>query len=130
MIQGMRTRLVALTLVAAGLVALAPVVLIYLRPGPPVEPPALDFRTSFPTTTRRIEIKPGDSLVAALTREGLDARAAGEVAERLARKGAELRKLRPRDALVVTWNFRQEPIVVRYAPSSWVSSTVCAISSS
>src|SRR5438094_6377777 len=41
MIQGMRTRLVALTLVAAGLVALAPVVLIYLRPGPPVEPPAL-----------------------------------------------------------------------------------------
>jgi len=120
MIQGMRTRLVALTLVAAGLVALAPVVLIYLRPGPPVEPPALDFRTSFPTTTRRIEIKPGDSLVAALTREGLDARAAGDVAERLARKGAELRKLRPRDELAVTWNFRHEPSVVRYAPSSWV----------
>ncbi|PYM34561.1 MAG: M23 family peptidase [Candidatus Rokuibacteriota bacterium] len=116
----MRTRLVALTLVAVGLVALATVVLIYLRPGPPVEPPALDFRTSFPTTTRRIEIKPGDSLVAALTREGLDARAAGEVAERLARKGAELRKLRPRDELAVTWNFRHEPIVVRYAPSSWV----------
>ena len=120
MIQGMRTRLVALTLVAAGLVALAPVVLIYLRPGPPVEPPALDFRTSFPTTTRRLEIKPGDSLVAALTREGLDARAAGDVAERLARKGAELRKLRPRDELAVTWNFRHEPSVVRYAPSSWV----------
>ena len=120
MIQGMRTRLVALTLVAVGLVALAPVVLIYLRPGPPVEPPALDFRTSFPTTTRRIEIKPGDSLVAALTREGLDARAAGDVAERLARKGAELRKLRPRDELAVTWNFRHEPSVVRYAPSSWV----------
>ena len=120
MIQGMRTRLVALTLVAAGLVALAPVVLIYLRPGPPVEPPALDFRTSFPTTTRRLEIKPGDSLVAALTREGLDARAAGDVAERLARKGAQLRKLRPRDELAVTWNFRHEPIVVRYAPSSWV----------
>jgi len=120
MIEGMRTRLVALTLVAVGLVALATVVLIYLRPGPPVEPPALDFRTSFPTTTRRIEIKPGDSLVAALTREGLDARAAGEVAERLARKGAELRKLRPRDELAVTWNFRHEPIVVRYAPSSWV----------
>src|SRR6266550_2452075 len=95
MIEGMRTRLVALTLVAVGLVALATVVLIYLRPGPPVAPPALDFRTSFPTTTRRIEIKPGDSLVAALTREG-------------------------RDALAVTWNFRHEPIVVRYAPSSWV----------
>jgi len=120
MIEGMRTRLVALTLVAVGLVALATVVLIYLRPGPPVEPPALDFRTSFPTTTRRIEIKPGDSLVAALTREGLDARAAGDVAERLARKGAELRKLRPRDELAVTWNFRHEPSVVRYAPSSWV----------
>ena len=120
MIDGMRTRLVALTLVAVGLVALATVGRIYLRPGPPVEPPALDFRTSFPTTTRRIEIKPGDSLVAALTREGLDARAAGDVAERLARKGAELRKLRPRDELAVTWNFRHEPSVVRYAPSSWV----------
>jgi murein DD-endopeptidase MepM/ murein hydrolase activator NlpD len=122
MLHGMGTRpVLALTLVAVGLVALGTLGRVYLWPDPPVEPLALDFRTSFPTTTRSIEIKPGDSLVAALTREGLEARAAGEVAAGLARKGAELRRLRPRDELAITRNFRHEPIVVRYAPSSWVS---------
>jgi murein DD-endopeptidase MepM/ murein hydrolase activator NlpD len=64
--------------------------------------------------------------VSALAREGLAARAAGELAERLTRKGAQLKKLRPVDELAITWNFRQEPILVRYAPSSWVSFTAAA----
>lgn len=122
MLHAMLTRpVLALTLVAVGLVALATGVPVYLWPGPPVEPPALDFRTSFPMTTRSIEIRPGDNLVAALTREGLDARTAGEIAAGLARKGAELRRLRPRHELAIIRNFRDEPIVVRYAPSAWVS---------
>jgi murein DD-endopeptidase MepM/ murein hydrolase activator NlpD len=126
-LEVMRMRLVvALALVAVSLTSLAAVTRVYLWPGAPVEPPAPEFRTSFPSTTRSVRIRPGDSLVSALAREGLAARAAGELAERLTRKGAQLKKLRPVDELAITWNFRQEPILVRYAPSSWVSFTAAA----
>src|SRR2546425_9599501 len=51
---------------------------------------------------------------------GLRARMAAELATLFAKNGAELRKLRPGSRLEVTWNFRREPIEVRYAPSPWV----------
>lgn len=131
----MRTRfVVALTLAVASLVTLATLMVVASRPGAPgptppaasPEPPATELRTAFPTTTRSVAIRPGDNLVAALAREGLDARRAGELAGLLARKGAELRKLRPRDALTLTRNFRDEPIEVRYAPGPWVRFTAVA----
>lgn len=123
-----RSSVVAVALSLASLGSLALTTRLYLWPGAPapwllsapVPPPAIAPRPAFPTTTHRVNVKPGDSLVSALARAGLDPRTAGEVTARLGSKGAELRKLRPRAALEVTWNFRREPIEVRYAPSPWV----------
>ena len=125
--MGMRV-VAAATLLVASVTGLTVATGLYLWPGAPapwllsapVPPPAIAPRPAFPTTTHRVDVKPGDSLVSALARAGVDARTAGEIAARLGSKGAELRKLRPRAALEVTWNFRREPIDVRYAPSPWV----------
>src|SRR2546425_9822393 len=65
-------------------------------------------------------IRPGDNFAGALMSAGLRARMAAELATLFAKNGAELRKLRPGSRLEVTWNFRREPIEVRYAPSPWV----------
>ena len=125
----MRIRPVAAaTLVLLSLTGLTAATRLYLWPGAPAPlflavpapPPATEPRPAFPTTTRGVDVRPGDSLVSALARGGVDARAAGEITALLSRKGAELRKLRPRAALEVTWNVRREPIEVRYAPSPWV----------
>ena len=125
----MRIRPVAAaTLVLLSLTGLTAATRLYLWPGAPAPlflavpapPPATEPRPAFPTTTRGVDVRPGDSLVSALARGGVDARAAGEITALLSRKGAELRKLRPRAALEVTWNVRREPIEVRYAPSAWV----------
>ncbi|MBI2160750.1 MAG: M23 family metallopeptidase [Candidatus Rokubacteria bacterium] len=118
----------AATLLVASVTGLAVATGLYLWPGAPapwllsapVPPPATEPRPAFPTTTRRVEVKPGDTLVSALARAGLDPRTAGEVTARLVHKGAEPRKFRPGAALDLTWNFRREPIEVRYAPSPWV----------
>jgi murein DD-endopeptidase MepM/ murein hydrolase activator NlpD len=120
--------LLAIALLAASLTALGVVTRLALRPGAaaallflpaPVAPAAVGPRPAFPTTSRRVEVKPGDSLVSALAREGVDPRVAADLAALLGRKGADLRKLR-HDTLEVTWNFRREPIEIRYAPSPWV----------
>jgi len=128
-----RRSVLALALVVVSVASLATVTRLYLladASGPRLvaapAPPLSTFRTAFPTTTRTVPIKRGDNLVAALAREGLGARAAADVAGRLARQGAQLRKLRSRDGLEVTRNFRGEPIEVRYAPSPWLAFTVVA----
>jgi murein DD-endopeptidase MepM/ murein hydrolase activator NlpD len=116
---------VAAALLAASLTSLGASTRLYLwpdAPGPlwlPV-PPAIEPAQAFPVTTRSIEIKPGDTFVRALTRGHVGAQAAAELATLFARNGAELRKLRPRDVLEISWNVRFEPIEVRYAPSPWV----------
>ena len=123
-----RRSLVAAALSLASLGSLALTTDLYLRPGAPapwllaapVPPPAIEPRPAFPTRIRGVDVRPGDNLVSALARAGVDARTAWEITARLGQKGAELRKLRPGAALEVTWNFRREPIEVRYAPSPWI----------
>lgn len=123
-----RSSVVAVALSLASLGSLALTTRLYLWPGAPAPwllaapepPPATEPRPAFPTTTRGVDVKPGDSLVSALARAGVDSRTAGEITARLGRQGAELRKLRPGAALEVIWNFRREPIEVRYAPSPWI----------
>ena len=123
-----RRSVVAVALSLASLGSLALTTHLYLRPGAPapwllaapVPPPAIEPRPAFPTRIRGVEVKPGDNLVSALARAGVDTRTAGEITARLGQKGAELRKLRPGAALEVTWNFRRVPIEVRYAPSPWI----------
>src|SRR5204863_7220352 len=43
-----------------------------------------------------------------------------EVAEALRASGADLRRLRPRDTLEVTWTLDGEPAAVRWEPSPWL----------
>lgn len=73
------------------------------------------------TRTRAIALRPGDTFVHALGRDGFDRRAAHEVARALAGAGAELRKLRPRHRLAITRDARGEVLAVTYAPSPWLA---------
>ncbi len=125
----MRIRLVAAaTLLLASAAGLTVATRLYLWPGAPaplllpapVAPPAIEPRAAFPTTTRAVAVKRGDTLVGALVRAGMGPRTAGEIAALLGRTGAELRKVRPGTPLEITWNFRREPIEVRYTPNAWV----------
>src|SRR5256886_8533787 len=86
----------------------------------PAAPPATEPNLAYPVTTRSVEVRPGDTLVQALGRAGVGARAAAELSTLSTRNGVELKKLRPGNALEVSWTHRGEPIEVRYAPSAWV----------
>jgi len=119
---------VAAALLAASLSSLAAAARLYLWPGAPAPlllpapaaPPATEPNLAYPVTTRSVEVRPGDTLVQALGRAGVGARAAAELSTLFTRNGVELKKLRPGDALEVSWTHRGEPIEVRYAPSAWV----------
>src|SRR5438552_6139073 len=119
---------VAAALLAASLSSLAAAARLYLWPGAPAPlllpapaaPPATEPNLAYPVTTRSVEVRPGDTLVQALGRAGVGARAAAELSTLFTRNGVELKKLRPGNALEVSWTHRGEPIEVRYAPSAWV----------
>jgi len=78
-------------------------------------------RPAFPTETREIAVKPGDTLPRVMARGGLEPRVANDLATQFGRNGAELRRLRPGATVEVVWNFRKEPIEVRYEASPWLS---------
>ena len=116
---------VAAALLAASLGSLGASARLYLWPDAPgpwflSAPPPLEILPTARAATRTIEIRPGHNFVGALMSAGVRARMAAELAALFAKNGAELKKLRPGNALDVTWNFRREPIEVRYAPSPWV----------
>src|SRR5437762_3532292 len=116
---------VAAALLAASLGSLGASARLYLWPDAPgpwfvPAPPPLEILPTARAATRTIEIRPGHNFVGALMSAGVRARMAAELAALFAKNGAELKKLRPGNALDVTWNFRREPIEVRYAPSPWV----------
>ena len=119
---------VAAALLAASLGSLATAARLYLWPDAPglllLAAPAMPGRAesypAYPVTTQSVEIRPGDNLVSALGRAGLGARPAAVLATLLARNGAELKKVRPDDTLEVAWDYRREPLEVRYAPSPWL----------
>src|SRR3989442_2126055 len=126
MVGPMRKRsVVAAALLGASLSSLAAAARLYLWPGAqgplllpaPAAPPAPNL--AYPVTTRSVEVRPGDTLVQALGRAGVGARAAAELSTLFTRNGVELKKLRPGNALEVSWTHRGEPIEVRYAPSAW-----------
>src|SRR5256712_5888348 len=107
-----RTPLAARARLSLGPDARGPVLL------PP--PPPLAIPPTAPAAPGRVGSGPGDNFAGAPRGAGFGARMAAELATLLAKTGAELRKLRPGSRLEVTWNFRREPIEVRYAPSPWV----------
>jgi murein DD-endopeptidase MepM/ murein hydrolase activator NlpD len=128
--KSMQRRMVAaMTLLAASLTGLAVSTHLYVWPGtapaprwipaPPLT--AMVPRPAFPTETREIAVKPGDTLPRVMARGGLDPRMANDLATQFGRTGAELRKLRPGATVEIVWNFRKEPIQVRYEASPWLS---------
>jgi murein DD-endopeptidase MepM/ murein hydrolase activator NlpD len=78
------------------------------------EGPASTVKTSTVTLRR------GDTLLAALGRGGVDRRASNDIAAALRANGADLRRLKPRDELAITWTLEGEPIAVRWEPSPWL----------
>ena len=83
----------------------------------PSTPVALDAPS---VRTSTITLRPGDTLLTALARLGFGRRASNEVADALRASGANLRRLRARDALEVTWTLDGEPVAVRWEPSPWL----------
>lgn len=68
----------------------------------------------------RVELRRGDTLVAALMRQGLERRTAHEIATALSREGADLRRMRRGHPLEVAWDAGGQPAAVRYRPSPWL----------
>lgn len=132
----MQTRSVmARGLLAASLTGLAVSTYLYVWPGtaraprwlPAPVPEAIVPRPAFPTTTRGVEVRRGDTLARTLARGGIEARAANQLAAQFGKNGADLRKLRPGAAVEIISNFRNEPIVIRYEASPWLSFAARAV---
>jgi murein DD-endopeptidase MepM/ murein hydrolase activator NlpD len=103
---------------------------ISTAPAPQGEEPASESRESpahvagdaspadAPRTTT-VALRRGENLVAALARHGIDSGVGHVVATALRGRGANLRKLKPRDTIAVTWE-RRDPVRIAYAASPWV----------
>ena len=118
--------LAAVICVVAVLVATV-VITLFALPWGPQRPRAIES-TPPPTPTAAppaprvtdVAIKPGDTFAGALRRGGLTARQAEDVSMALARAGANLRRLNPRDPLSVTWTEDGVPAALEWAPSAWL----------
>src|SRR5262249_16892148 len=70
--------------------------------------------------TSTVTLRRGDTLLVAPGRGGIDPRASNDIAAALRANGADLRRLKPRDELEITWTLDGEPIAVRWEPSPWL----------
>src|SRR5437868_9111639 len=86
----------------------------------PPTPPA-------PTTrVTAVDVRRGDTLVRALTRQGIEREASAGIAAALAASGANLKKLSPRHTLEITSTLDGRPVALRYEPSPWLGYVVVA----
>lgn len=70
--------------------------------------------------TETVEVRRGDTLVTLLSREGVDRWTSRHIATALREGGADLRRVRPRDELEISWTPEGDPIAVRWEPSPWL----------
>jgi murein DD-endopeptidase MepM/ murein hydrolase activator NlpD len=77
-------------------------------------------------TVRPVPLRRGDTLVSALARQGLDRRVSHDIATALVEGGADLRRMRPRHGLEITWDLTGEPVALHYEPSPWIGFAVIA----
>jgi murein DD-endopeptidase MepM/ murein hydrolase activator NlpD len=75
-----------------------------------------------PTKVETVEFERGDTLVRALARGGIDGGTAHEIARRLRKSGADLRRLRPGDTLTITWS-GERPVSLAWGASAWLAFT-------
>jgi murein DD-endopeptidase MepM/ murein hydrolase activator NlpD len=128
MMAAMPRPIVVLSLLALAVLAIAGTRLLAPAPAPPPplaplveESPAPAIEAPAPgVRTKSVTVRRGDTLIRVLSRAGLDGRASADIAEALQAEGADLRRLRPRDELEVTWTLDGEPISVRWEPSPWL----------
>jgi murein DD-endopeptidase MepM/ murein hydrolase activator NlpD len=128
-------RTAAAALLGISLIGLAVSTYLYVWPGeapaprwiPAPAPVAIDPKPAFPLSTRAVEVRRGETLARTLTRAGLDARAANELAAQFGKNGADLRKLRTGASVEIVSNFRNELVTVRYEASPWMSFAARAI---
>jgi len=78
------------------------------------------------TRTETVTVRRGDTLVTLLNREGVPRRTSHEIASALQESGADLRRVRPRDELEISWTPDGDPIAVRWEPSPWLAFAVTA----
>ncbi len=71
-----------------------------------------------------VELRRGDNLVAALARGGLDTKVGHDIAAALRKSGADLRRMKPRETLEITWDLDGEPASVTWEPSPWLGYAV------
>src|SRR5216110_802413 len=76
------------------------------------------------TRVTAVDVRRGDTLVRALTRQGIEREASAGIAAALAASGANLRKLSPRHTVEVTWTLDGRPVALRYEPSPWLGYAV------
>lgn len=114
----------ALLVLALGAIAIA-----MLRrssgPRPDLTPPAAETvitqaPSQPPDWLQSVELKRGDTLVSALTRAGVEARLANEIAQVLSRGGAELKRLMPGNKLEITWGPQGTATAVTWQASAWL----------
>ena len=128
-------------LVLAALVALlagTTTIAVVLRPAAP-PPVVVDAPSPVPPATvepappesparrtAKIALKRGDTLVRALSREGVERKTGHSIAAALAEGGADLRRLNTGDTLELEWNLEGDPIALTYTPSPWLGYAVIA----
>lgn len=135
---GRAVLLASIALAAASLVTMG--VVVRTRHGARVSPPAWSTVTPAPAPapgaaasdasaavsaagsalrTTTVALRRGENLVAALARHGIGSGIANMVAHALRGRGANLRRLRPRDTIAVTWH-RHDPVRIAYDASPWL----------
>jgi murein DD-endopeptidase MepM/ murein hydrolase activator NlpD len=127
----MSWRVVAGVLACAMVVAGVAVEWPRRSPGPPpaqikpIDPTAEPAPAPAPPPVRviSVEMEAGDTLLRALGRGGIDAGAAHQIARQLRKHGADLRRLRPGDALVFTWS-GQRLVSITWEASPWLAFTI------
>jgi murein DD-endopeptidase MepM/ murein hydrolase activator NlpD len=107
----------------------------WLRPSVPPQPvPTAQTASTEPTPAapaeqtepeprdwhQAVELKRGDTLVSALKRAGLKSQAANDIATALRKAGADLKRLKPGDAVEVTWTAAGDPTGVTWQASPWL----------
>ncbi|HEY3100424.1 MAG TPA: M23 family metallopeptidase, partial [Methylomirabilota bacterium] len=97
-------------------------------PAPPPLPAVVAEPPTPARTTRvtAVDVRRGDTLVRALTRQGIEREASAGIAAALAAGGANLKKLSPRHTLEVTSTLDGRPVALRYEPSPWLGYVVVA----
>jgi murein DD-endopeptidase MepM/ murein hydrolase activator NlpD len=125
----MRLRLLVAGLATVSVLALATVTSLWWvsrSPAPDVaaEDPAVEPEASEPAEApaerqQTVEVRRGDNLVAVLIRAGLQRAVGHEIAAALSQAGADLRRLKPGDAIDITWSPADEATSVSWQESPW-----------